>query len=109
MNEITVGAVIEFNGKYLLVQEGKKQCRGKWNIPSGHLECNESLLDAIKREVYEETNCDIEPSGVLYLGNIVSSTSQFVAIIFSAKLVTSDIKIDGKERNKNANSKDYTR
>ena len=42
--KVIVGGVIEKNGKYLLVQEAKKHCYGKWNFPAGHLDFNESLV-----------------------------------------------------------------
>lgn len=51
MGRIVVGGIIEKDGKFLLVQEGKEECRGKWNIPAGHLEPNETILDGVKREV----------------------------------------------------------
>lgn len=50
----TVAAVIEQNGKFLLVEEHTKQGI-RFNQPAGHLEPNESLIDAAIREVQEET------------------------------------------------------
>ena len=98
MGEIVVGAIIENSeGKFLLVQEGKQQCRGKWNIPSGHLEPNESLIDAIIREVKEETCCIIKPTGVLQIGNMVKNDDTFVAVIFLCDLVKNASIIDHNE------------
>ena len=71
MGTVVVGGVIEKNGKFLLVQEAKEKCRGKWNIPAGHLDPNESIFDGAKREVKEETGCDVELTGVLQIGNRV--------------------------------------
>ncbi len=51
---VTVAAVIEDNQHYLLVEEKIDQ-RRVFNQPAGHLEENESLLDAVSREVREET------------------------------------------------------
>ena len=52
--EPTVGALI-FNpeGKLLLVKTHK--WKGKYTIPGGHVELGETLVDALKREVTEET------------------------------------------------------
>ena len=36
MGIIIVGGVVEKDGKYLLVQEAKEKCRGKWNTPVKH-------------------------------------------------------------------------
>ena len=46
MAVIIVGGVIEKDGKYLLVQEGKPQCYKKWNLPAGHLEVGEDITNA---------------------------------------------------------------
>ena len=51
---VTVAAVVERDGKYLLVEE---EDDGKLvlNQPAGHLDEGESLLDAVVRETLEET------------------------------------------------------
>ena len=55
---IVVGGIIEKDGKYLLIQEAKKMCYGKWNFPAGRLEFKESLKQGAIREIKEETGCD---------------------------------------------------
>lgn len=55
MTNIVIGGLIEKDNKFLLVQEAKENCKGKWNIPAGHIEVNESVIDCLKREVKEET------------------------------------------------------
>lgn len=47
--------ILERNSKYLLVQEGKEDCRNLWNLPSGRVEIDESIEDAAIRETQEET------------------------------------------------------
>ena len=51
---VTVAAVIERDGKFLLVEE-KTESGIRYNQPAGHLECREALTDAVSREVLEET------------------------------------------------------
>ncbi len=94
---IIVGCVIEKDGKYLLVQEAKASCRGKWNLPAGHLDPGETLIEAAKREAKEETGCDVEPVKICQIGNRVSENDLFVSVIFSAKLIREDITIDETE------------
>lgn len=60
----TVACVIEANGKYLLVEE-LIEGETKYNQPAGHLEANESIVDACIREVKEETGLDITPQGLV--------------------------------------------
>ena len=62
--EPTVGALI-FNpeGKLLLVKTHK--WKGKYTIPGGHVELGEGLLDALKREILEETGLELIKSKFL--------------------------------------------
>ena len=56
--EPTVGALI-FNqgGKVFLMTSPK--WKGKYVIPGGHIELGETIEQALKREIKEETNLDI--------------------------------------------------
>jgi 8-oxo-dGTP pyrophosphatase MutT (NUDIX family) len=57
---VTVAAVIERDGRFLLVEEHTSSGL-QFNQPAGHLEENESLIAAVKREVFEETAWQFEP------------------------------------------------
>lgn len=61
---VTVAAVIERQGKFLLVQE-KVEERLVLNQPAGHLDPGESLVAACRREVLEETAHRFEPTGLV--------------------------------------------
>ncbi|MFT5758040.1 MAG: phosphatase NudJ [Alteromonadaceae bacterium] len=64
----TVAAVIVHGDKYLLVEEYENGNR-VFNQPAGHLEADESIIDAVKREVLEETGLALKPeylSGIYY-------------------------------------------
>jgi len=57
---LTVAAVIEKNHRFLLVEE-ETESGLQFNQPAGHLEENEDLISAVKREVFEETSWLFEP------------------------------------------------
>lgn len=57
---VTVAAVIERDGKFLLVEE-EDDGRLLFNQPAGHLERNESLVEACAREVLEESAWHFRP------------------------------------------------
>jgi ADP-ribose pyrophosphatase YjhB (NUDIX family) len=61
---VTVAAVIERDGRFLMVEE-RKEGRPVFNQPAGHLEAGESLLQAIGREVLEETAHPFKPRGLV--------------------------------------------
>lgn len=97
MVTIIVGGVIEKNGKFLLVQEAKEKCRGKWNIPAGHLDPNENIFQGAKREVLEETGCKVELTGILQIGNRVSENDALMSVVFSTNLLEENIIYDKSE------------
>lgn len=60
---LTVAAVIEQQGKFLLVEESPGGQR-VLNQPAGHVEETESIIDAIRREVREEACRHFEPEAL---------------------------------------------
>ena len=60
---VTVAAMLEQDGRFLLVQE-RVAGRSVYNQPAGHLEDNESLIDAVVRETREETGWEFEPERI---------------------------------------------
>lgn len=60
----TVAAIIEDNGKFLLVEETTDR-GNRFNQPAGHLEDNETILDAVVRETLEETAYTFKPESLL--------------------------------------------
>ena len=97
MGKIIVAAIIEKDGKFLLVQEAEEKCRGKWCIPAGNLDPNETIFEGVEREVFEECGCKVELTGVLQIGNKVLSNDTLISIIFATKLTEDNIKFDKNE------------
>ena len=60
----TVAAIVEKDGRFLLVEEDIEG-RIVYNQPAGHLEQGENLLQAVKREVLEETAWEFEPRSLV--------------------------------------------
>jgi 8-oxo-dGTP diphosphatase len=55
---VGVGALILEEGRMLLVKRSKEPSKGRWSIPGGRLELGETISEAVKREVREE--CDVQ-------------------------------------------------
>jgi 8-oxo-dGTP diphosphatase len=60
-----VAAVTVHEGKVLLAMRGKAPSMGKWGIPGGVVEVGETLHEAVRREVFEETSVSVEPVKLL--------------------------------------------
>jgi 8-oxo-dGTP pyrophosphatase MutT (NUDIX family) len=71
---VTVAAIIERDGRFLLVEEETSDgiC---FNQPAGHLDPDESLEQAVVRETLEETAHDFSPTALvgMYMSRYVSS------------------------------------
>jgi 8-oxo-dGTP pyrophosphatase MutT (NUDIX family) len=61
---VTVAAIAEREGALLFVEEAI-QGRLVLNQPAGHWEEGESLIDAVRREVLEETGYDFVPESLI--------------------------------------------
>ncbi|MCI0400190.1 MAG: NUDIX hydrolase [Gammaproteobacteria bacterium] len=61
---VTVAAIVERDRRFLLVEEAANG-RVVFNQPAGHLEPEETLLDAVKREVLEETGWHFLPEAMV--------------------------------------------
>ena len=72
---VTVAAIIERNGRYLLVEEHTPEGL-RLNNPAGHLEPGESLLQGVVRETLEETACHFEAQALVgvYLARLQRAT-----------------------------------
>lgn len=61
---ITVAAMIELNGKYLMVTDDTSTGY-KINQPAGHVEDEESIINAVIRETKEECGLDFIPTHIV--------------------------------------------
>ncbi|WP_370978514.1 NUDIX domain-containing protein [Agaribacterium sp. ZY112] len=66
---LTVAVIVEKNDKFLMVKE---HCGGllKLNQPAGHVENNESIIEAAIRECLEETRWHVEPAYLLGINQL---------------------------------------
>ena len=85
---ITVATVVEDNGRFLMVEELKRDL-AVLNQPAGHLDPNESLIEAAIRETLEETGYDVELTGVIgiYLYTAPSNGVTYQRICFAGKAI----------------------
>ncbi|WP_375738257.1 NUDIX hydrolase [Pseudomonas boanensis] len=83
---ITVATIVEDQGRFLLVEE-RADGRNVLNQPAGHLEPDETLLEAALRETLEETGWEVELTGVtgIYLYTAPSNGVTYQRVCFAAR------------------------
>ena len=61
MRTIACDSILIENGKLLLIKRGNMPEKGKWALPGGRLEEDETVEECLVREAKEETGLDVEP------------------------------------------------
>jgi len=80
----TVASICELDGRFLLVREIADGCV-VYNQPAGHLEPDETLLEAVVRETLEETRYCFKPQalqGIYRYRPSRESTTTFLRFLF---------------------------
>jgi 8-oxo-dGTP pyrophosphatase MutT (NUDIX family) len=90
---VTVAAVIEKDGRFLMIEE---ESNGVIviNQPAGHLEKDETIIEAVIREVQEETAWAFEPTNIVgvYLYPSSNNDITYLRICFSGRCISHDAK-----------------
>lgn len=93
LRHVTVGVVVENDGKILLVKRSDDSFleAGKWTIPGGYLDRDETAEEGAVREAREESGYDVELTGLLRINsnpNRPKEDRQSVDLVFSAKIIS---------------------
>jgi len=83
----TVAAVIEQDGRFLMVEE-KSEGRIVLNQPAGHLDPDESLIEAVIRETREETAWRFQPQAItgIYRWKQPNTERTFLRVTFCGQV-----------------------
>lgn len=92
--ELTVLCLIQ-NGNRILLQNRVKDDWHGYALPGGHVENGESFVDAVKREMKEETGLEIENPKLAGVKQFPIDNGRYVVLLFKAnnfsgELVASD-------------------
>lgn len=90
---MTVSAVIERGGRFLLVEEKDEEGKRVFNQPAGHMEDQENLIQAAEREVLEETGYEftaVSFSG-LYQWHAAKASLTFMRVNFIGTVGTNPV------------------
>lgn len=103
MNEklpkIIASALVEKDNKILLIKETLEDNNEYWIVPGGTVEFGESLADALKREIKEETNLEIEILRFFDFKEAIHTKYDYHTIIFfflTKPINENNLVLDGK-------------
>lgn len=81
--ELTVVCLLE-NGGSVLLQNRKKNDWQGWALPGGHVEPGESFVDAVIREMREETGLTIRHPRLVGVKQFPTEDGRYVVLLFKA-------------------------
>lgn len=93
---LAVSAAIVRHGKVLIVRRARPPASGLYTLPGGAVEVGETLVDAVKREVREETALAVEPVGLAGYREAIARDGggrierHFVILPFAARWVAGE-------------------
>ncbi|MFB3049880.1 MAG: NUDIX hydrolase [Acidimicrobiia bacterium] len=67
----SVGAVMIDDGRILVVHRGRGAYAGLWAVPGGRQRRGETMQEAVRREVREETGLVVEVGDPVWIGDII--------------------------------------
>jgi ADP-ribose pyrophosphatase YjhB (NUDIX family) len=82
--DVTVAAVIAHQGRFLIVEE-RVGGRRVFNQPAGHVEIGESLLEAVTREVHEETGYGFTAEHLLGVFLLQRAQRSYLRLAFAGR------------------------
>src|ERR1700693_6057577 len=93
---LAVSAAIIRDGKVLVVRRARNPALGIYTLPGGGVETGETLLQAVTREVREETALEIEPVALAGHREAIARDAQgrverhFVILCFAARWLSGE-------------------
>ena len=93
---IRATGVLIIENKILLVRQEVTKNRN-WSLPGGKVEENETLTNALEREIFEETGLNVKCIKLLYLCEKFSTKEPYLHITFLLEMVGGKIKLPTNE------------
>jgi len=85
-----VGVVCWRDDDVLLIRRGRAPRRGEWSIPGGKVDRGESLRDAARRELLEETGVRAGIGDLIAVYEIIEPEFHYVLIDYVAKWLSGE-------------------
>jgi 8-oxo-dGTP diphosphatase len=91
--KVAAAALVELDGKVLLVRRSIDPARGRWTLPAGFVDAGEDPAVAARRECLEETGLHVNISGLLtVLYGQEHSRGAHIIIFYKAEIISGELK-----------------
>ncbi len=90
----TVDGIITFEGKFLLLKRVNPPVKGEWWLPGGRVRKGESLEEAVRREVFEETGLECKIIRQIGVINLVFPECHTISIYYLVEAENSNVKLN---------------
>jgi 8-oxo-dGTP diphosphatase len=87
---VAVGAVVVDHDRLLLVRRARPPAEGCWSVPGGRVEHGETLVEAVVRELHEETGLEGVCGPLLDWGEHFEGDFHSIVFDFEVTLVGDD-------------------
>ena len=97
---LAVSAAIIRDGRVLVAQRARGPALGVWTMPGGVVEAGETLTEALKREIEEETALIVEPVALAGHREVLVREADhrvsrhFVILCFATRWISGDIRLN---------------
>lgn len=95
--QVAVSAGIFRDGKILLTRRANDPKGPRWTFPGGRIESGETIAEALKREILEETGLTIDiagSAGVREMLHAQSGHGHFIILPFAARWVAGEVALN---------------
>jgi len=98
---VGVGGVVISEGRTLLIRRGHPPLEGEWSIPGGTLEVGETLHEGVRRELREETGCEVRVLDLVEVFERIFSDAggrvqyHFVIMDYLCELIGGEVRAGG--------------
>ncbi len=95
---LAVGGLLWHAGRVLLAQRGIDPGKGRWTLPGGYVEQDETPDVAVAREIFEETGIHARATSLVAARHTLREADQNTYLVFAVELDGSaEITVDGFE------------